>query len=173
MNKDEIILYIWNNKNVLAYCKVVGGNNWDELRSELIGQIYLMDINKLLQAYYTNFLEYLCFTICSRIKKGKIADTGIFYNYSSVNMETDAVGVDVIDDNVNVAELYDKVLSLIDEQHWYNKTLFKHYYIDGMKLREISEMYGINIKSIHYAIGKIKNEIKKQIEDDNNDFIWS
>jgi predicted DNA-binding protein YlxM (UPF0122 family) len=173
-SKNDIILYIWNNGEIISYCKAVGKNNWEELRSDLITQLYKMDFNKLLQAYYNNFLEYTCFTICSRIKKGKIPDTGLFYQHGSVNLQLDVEDIfDIEDKSEKVLDLYEKVLSLVDEQHWYNETLFKHYYIDGLKLREISDMYKINIKSIHYAIGKVKSEIKKQLENDNNTFFWN
>ena len=171
--KNDLILYIWNKKEIILYCKSVGKNKWEELRSDLIMQLYKMDFNKLLMAYNNNYLEYTCFTICSRIKKGKVPDTGLFYQQRSVNLEIDEeYKYDIEDKNQDITELYNKFLTLVDEQHWYNKTLFKHYYIEGLKLREISELYNINIKSIHYAIEKVKCEIKKQIEDDNNTFFW-
>lgn len=174
MTKDDIVLHIWNNEDIIKYCKTLDYNNWQELRSELIGQLYSMKDKKLYQAFYNGFLEYLCFTICKRIKAGHVVDTGTFYHHSSVYHISDLeIGFDVKDTSIDYTDLYQKVLQLVDDQHWYNKTLFKHYYVDGLKLREIGEMYGINIKSIHYAIGKIKNEIKKQIEDDDNDFIWN
>ncbi len=172
MSKDEIILEIWNSHQIIKYCKVVGGNNWEELRSELIGQLYNMNVNKLYKYKLNGFLEYVCFKICSRIKNGHVVNTGIFYQHNTADITWELPLLDFIDDDVYILGLYDKVLDLVDEQHWYNKTLFRHYYIDGMKLKEISEKYGINIKSIHYAIGKVKNEIKKQIEDDDNTYFW-
>ncbi len=171
MNKNKLILEIWNNESILKYCRVVGGNNWEELRSELIGQLYKMKYNKLLNAYNNNFLEYMCFTIVSRIKGGHVVDTGMFYKHSSVFLETDAdIVVETSPEEQDITKVYERILELVDEQHWYSKTLFKHYYIEGMKLKEISEKYGINMKSIHYAIGKVKSEIKKQIENDRDNY---
>lgn len=167
-NKNEIIEYIYNNQELIKYCKKVGKRDWQELRSELVGQLYLMDFNKLLIAYYNDFLLYLCFTITSRIEKGRIPDTGFFYKHSSVNDE--AKPEDIIEPEyieIDIEKVYDRILELVDEQHWYNKTLFRNYYVDGMKLREISALYGINEKSIHYAITKVKNELKKKMKDDD------
>lgn len=174
MTKDEIILKVYKNESIDKYCKAIDHNNWQELKSELVSQLYLMKDKKLYQAYYNGFLEYLCFTICKRIKYGNIADTGVFYHHSSPYLLSDVeIKTDIEDTDTDYTDVLQKVLDLLDEQHWYSKILFKHYYIEGLKLREISELYGINIKSIHYAIGKVKSEIKKQIENDNNNTIWS
>jgi hypothetical protein len=173
MNKEEIVISIYKNNSIIKYCKAIDYNNWEELRSELINQIYKSELNKLQMAYDNNFLEYLCFTIISRIKKGRIKDTGMFYQRGSVNKNiTEGISWDIKDMSLDIEKIYKRVLDQIDLHHWYESTLFKEYYIEGLKLKEIAKKYNINIKSIHYAIQKVKVEIKKQIQNDNNDSIW-
>ena len=171
MTKEEIILSIYNNDAIIKYCKSLYYAEWEELRSELIIQLYKMKDNKLYQAYYNKFLEYLCFTICKRIKVGHVNDTGIFYKHNSVEHISGEILQDII--QIEPDDATDRIHDILENQHWYGKTLFKHYYVDGYNLREISEMYGINIKSIHYSINKLKNEIKKEIENGNDDYFRS
>lgn len=159
MNRDEIIVHIFTNDNIERYCRKLYFNEWEELRSELIIQLYKMKLNKLIAAHDNNFLEYLCFTICKRIKLGNIKDTGVFHKKADWN----ELG-DVADDDIEIEiDKSEMIRNMVDGEHWYSKTLFCHYYIDGYNLREISSMYGINIKSIHYSINKLKNKIKERI----------
>lgn len=166
MTKDQIITQINNNDKIIKYCKAISGAEWEELKSELLIQLYKMDYQKLLLAYQGNYIEYTCFTICKRISYGNISGTGIFYKKQIY---------DCIDDNVHIMEEEDwkgnqdndrlnRINELIENKHWYGKTLFKLYYTEGYNLREISDRYGINIKSIHYIINKMKKEIQKEIK---------
>lgn len=173
--KNEIVTYVWNNQNINSYCKAIDYKNWEELKSELINQVYKSELQKLIIAHQNGFLEYLLFTIISRIKKGRIKDTGMFYQRGSVTQKGDNLEYqswDLEDRSINIEKLYKRVLDQIDLHHWYESTLFKEYYIEGLKLKEIAKKYNINIKSIHYAIQKVKVEIKKQIQNDDNDSIW-
>lgn len=162
MTKDEIIQSIYLNPKIKKYINSICPNDSDELTSELVIQLYKMDYVKLLLAHNTNYIEYLCFTISKRILYGNISGSGIFYKKSKV--------VDLIEDidhheesNNDYEENLEKVKEILEKKHWYGKTLFKLYYIEGYNLREISEKYGINIKSIHYTIDKLKKEIKKEL----------
>lgn len=181
MSKDDIIIYIYKNQSIIGYCRSIDYKNWEELRSELINQIYKSDFKKIQVAYDNEFLEYLCFTIISRIKKGRIKDTGMFYQRGSVNKNIGKEATlnfinnpewDIEDKSIDIEKPYKRVLEQIEKHHWYESTLFREYYIEGLKLKQIGEKYNINIKSIHYAIQKVKHEIKKQIKNDDNDSIW-
>lgn len=163
MNKETIILWIYNNKKIERYCKSICPNDYQELISELVIQIYKMDYQKLLLAYNTNYLEYLCFTISKRIIYGNISSSGIFYKRRQTSeLQDNHLDIkDIIDEEEQ--EILERIKELIERKHWYGKTLFKLYYVEGYNLREISEKYGLNIKSIHYAIDKIKKEIKNEL----------
>jgi DNA-directed RNA polymerase specialized sigma24 family protein len=62
----------------------------------------------------------------------------------------------------------DKIEQIVNSIHWYDRTLFNYHYKMGYKLREISEMTGINLKSIAYTIKKTRDKIKKELNDDRN-----
>lgn len=169
MTKDEIIEWVFKNQNIKKYCQVLCSkkgipNDWSDLHAELIGQIYKMNYEKLLLARQGNFLEYIAFTISKRILYGNVKGSGIFYKPRSTEE------IEVFDEEIY--ELYqdrsnerlEYIFEIVEGSHWYSKTLFKEYYQNGMKLREISEKYGINPKSIHYSIKKLKEEIIKKLE---------
>jgi hypothetical protein len=70
-------------KHIELYCRAIYGRkkmwcDWEELRSEMIMQLYKMKDERLFDAYNCGYLEYICLTICKRISLGTISDTGIF-----------------------------------------------------------------------------------------------
>jgi DNA-directed RNA polymerase specialized sigma24 family protein len=55
----------------------------------------------------------------------------------------------------------------LNKLHWYDRALFNYAYKDGYKLREISALTGINLKSISYTINKTKKTLKIKLKDGN------
>jgi hypothetical protein len=171
--KEKIILYIFNKKDIDKYCRAISPNDWEELKSELIVQLYKMDEEKLLEAYNNKFLEYKCFTMIKNISNGNVIETGIF--------RTDKLNYGYIPDDVIIEEelvldfehLHKLVIEEVGSKHWYDKTLFLEFYVNKLKLREISEKYGINLKTIQHTISKLKKKIKKRLERDGDNFRWS
>jgi DNA-directed RNA polymerase specialized sigma24 family protein len=169
MNKDEILVYIYNNQNIVAYCKTICYNDWEELKSQLIIQLIKMPDHKLIQVQQRNYLEYLCFVIAKRILAGRVKDSGHFYlNKKNLSLE-EGYGLDLADEDFIDNDKLDRIEVEVDKLHWYAKTLFNYHYKDGYKLREISELTGINLKSISYTINKTKKEIKKKFGEYGND----
>ena len=166
MNKDEIIVMVYDNVNVIRYCKAITPE-WEELKSQLIIQLINMKDIKLFNAVNNNYLEYLCFVICKRILAGRVKGSGMFYlNKNHLSIQ-EGWGIDVsVEEDEN--DYLDKIEGIVNSQHWYDKTLFNYHYKDGYKLREIAELTGINIKSIAYTIKKTRDKIKKEINDDKN-----
>ena len=169
MTKDEILIYIYNNQKIIAYCKTICYNDWEELKSQLIIQLVKMPDYKLLQAQQRNYLEYLCFVICKRIIAGRVKDSGEFYlNKAHLSLE-EGYGLDIVEENSVDNEKLDKIEHEVQRLHWYAKTLFNYHYKDGYKLREISDMTGINLKSVSYTINKTKKEIKNKLKEYGRD----
>jgi hypothetical protein len=168
MNKDEILVYIYNNQNIIAYCKTICSNDWQELKSQLIIQLIKMPDHKLLQAQQRNYLEYLCFVIAKRILSGRVKDSGDFYLSKNHLSLEEGYGLDVIEEDFINNDKIDKIEGEVNKLHWYSKTLFNYVYKDGYKLREISDMTGINLKSISYTINKTKKEIKNKLNNGNS-----
>lgn len=165
MNKEAVIIEVYDNKNVIKYCKAIT-KEWEELKSQLILQLLKMSDKKLKHAVDNNYLEYLCFTICKRIVSGNISDSGIFYKKHLFNDEL----YDVVDEVDTTYNLVDEVDEILNNLHWYNKSLFNFYYKDGYNYREISEMTGINIKSVFHTIKLTKDLIKNKIKENGNYF---
>lgn len=171
MTKDEILIYIYNNKEIIAYCKSICFNDWEELKSQLIIQLIRMPDYKLLQAQQRNYLEYLCFVIAKRILAGRVKDSGHFYlTKNNLSLE-EGYGLDIADEDITDNDNLEKIESIVNATHWYQKTLFNMHYKDGYKLREIAEITGINLKSISYTINKTKKEIKLKLKENGNNNI--
>jgi hypothetical protein len=166
MNKDEIIVEMYQSNVILRYCRAIT-NEYDELKSQLIIQLINMPEHKLLIAKERGYLEYMCFVICKRIVAGRVKDSGMFYlNKNHLSIQ-EGYGVDVsIEEEKN--DYIDEIEAIVNNQHWYDKTLFNYHYKQGYKLREISEMTGINLKSIAYTIKKTRDKIKKELNDNRN-----
>ena len=149
---------------IIRYCRTITPE-YDELKSQLIIQLIQMPESKLITAEQNNYLEYLCFTICKRILAGRVKGSGMFYlakNHLSIQ---EGWGIDKADESIDddTIKKVDDINDIVNNLHWYSKTLFNLHYKDGYKLREIAEMTGINLKSIAYDIKKTRNEIKKQL----------
>lgn len=175
------------NRNLVKYCKTFT-KEWEELRSQLLMQLFNMKYEKLLLAYNNNYIEYMCFTICKRIVYGNVPGTGEFYNnkevpFSQVFEQSTDEDFDKIGllDNITIkedlirksdgSEVLDKIDEILNELHWYDKILFEYYFKEGYNLREISELTSINLKSIHANIKKTKEYIKNKLKEDGyNDY---
>jgi DNA-directed RNA polymerase specialized sigma subunit len=164
MTKNEIIISMYQSDIILRYCRTIHPE-YDELKSQLIIQLIKMPDIKLITAEQRGYLEYLCFVICKRIVAGRVKDSGMFYlakNHLSIQEGWGLDKAEEPDENVDNDKI-DKINGIVDNLHWYNKTLFNYHYKDGYKLREIAEMTGINLKSIAYTIKKTREEIKKKL----------
>lgn len=164
MNKDEIIVKMYQSDVILRYCRTIT-NEYDELKSQLIIQLMDMPESKLLAAHQNNYLEYLCFVICKRIVAGRVKGSGMFYMAKNHLSIQEGWGIDRLDDSMEEDTLkkIDDINDIVNGCHWYNKILFNFHYKDGYKLREISEMTGINLKSVAYTIKKTREEIKNKL----------
>lgn len=167
--KHEIITEIFENIQIKAYCQNLDSQNWNELRSELLIQLYKMPESKLSDYYSKNCLIYICFTIIKRIKYGTITDTGLFYNKDKLNLEffEDYYDFD-IEDTISdeKTDMLKKLEIELLNLHWYSKILFEMYYKDNFTLKQISQKTGINLKSIHYSINKTRLKLKKKLKED-------
>ena len=168
MTKDELLVFCYQNKNIIAYCKSICRSDWQELKSQLIIQLIKMPDHKLQTAYQKKYLEYLCLVICKRIVAGRVKDSGDFYlTKNNLSLE-EGYGLDIAEETLEDSDKLQKVEDEIQKLHWYSKTLFNMHYRDGYKLREIADITGINLKSISYTINKTKKEIKNKLNNGTN-----
>lgn len=165
MSKDEIIVEMYQSDVIIRYCRAITPE-YDELKSQLIIQLIQMPESKLLTAKERGYLEYMCFVICKRIVAGRVKGSGMFYMAKNHLSIQEGWGVDITDEGTEEDTLkkVDDINDIVNNTHWYNKILFNFHYKDGYKLREISEMTGINLKSVAYTIKKTREEIKMKLK---------
>jgi len=164
MNKDEIIVEMYESDIIMRYCRTICKYDYDELKSQLIIQLIQMADYKIITAKQKGYLEYMCFVICKRIVGGRVKGSGHFYlNKNHLSME-EGWGIDKAAEEEEINYKIDDIDDIINKGHWYEKTLFNYYYKSGYKLKEISELTGINLKSIAYTINKTRIKIKKELK---------
>jgi hypothetical protein len=158
--KHKIIEEIYLNKNLDDYYKYINPINNEELKQEVIMQLYNM--NDVLFNDYVDkkILIYVVMTIAKRINYGTVKNSGIFTGVKMTELNFDIEDLSVVDNTENMLE---RIKSKVNNLHWYDKTIFNLYYEDGMKLKDISKATGINIKSVHYSISKSRKKIKSEI----------
>jgi DNA-directed RNA polymerase specialized sigma24 family protein len=165
MTKDEIILHVYQSPDVMRYCMAICFNDHEELKSQVIIQLYNMPDQKLQNAWNKGYIEYLSIVIAKRILGGRVKGSGDFYLHRSHLSLSEGYGLDVSEPAPEQSKKLEQIETITSNLHWYNKTLFNYHYVDGYKLREIAELTGINIKSVAYTIDKTRKEIKKQLKE--------
>lgn len=163
MHKNDIIVAVYQNIRIDTYCKKINSNDWEDLKAELISQLMKMSEQKLLIAFNHGFLEYLCFKIIKRINYGGIKSAALFYKKIVFINEDEIPEIASNDDHD--PENSQKVWEIVEKEHYYQKTLFKDYYQNGLNYRQISEKYGINLKSIYYAVNQLRKKIKNKLNE--------
>lgn len=164
VNKNQILEYVLKNKNIEGYIKCLT-TDYEELRSDLIFQLLKIEETKLVGIWTGNYIEYFCFTICKRIKWGNMKDSELFYK--KLNIDEFNYKNDKSDEEPDVFNSTNLVVieEAVDRLHWYDKTLFKMYYKEGYNYREISELTGINLKSVAHNINKTRSFLKNKFKD--------
>lgn len=170
MTKNDIIEYVYKSENVNRFCNSLYPADFNELKSNVIMVMYKMKYSDLLNAYENKYIEYTAMSIASRIKNGNVKGD-VFYKFKKIkteqldyNLETEYESIDEIVEKLEEDEVkYNKIQDILRTIHPCDKLLFNFYYKDGLNLREISELTGVNISSIAYYIKKTKKKIKDNI----------
>ena len=66
-------------------------------------------------------------------------------------------------DSIDVWALLDKA----DDLSWWEKECFKRKYLEGQTLKQMSEDTGLTIGQVYYSINKVKKNLKKIYEKEN------
>lgn len=167
MNRHDIIEEMYKSESIIKYAKTLEPNEWEELISSLIMELYKMKISKLKAAKANGFIEYTCFVIMKRLKWGSNPKNTIFQKgVDNVDVEliTDTISdEEFIDEELKNDKRYNNYRQIISTLHWYDKTLWDMYYIEGLKLREIEDLTQIKLKTIHANLTKTKKLLKQKL----------
>ena len=168
MTKDKIILHVYQSQDVIRYCMAICFNDHEELKSQVVIQLYNMPDHKLINAWNKGYIEYLSIVIAKRILGGRVKGSGDFYLHKNNLSLSEGYGLDVADVSEPDSDRISIIDDIVNSGHWYPKTLFNYHFKDGYKMKEIAEMTGINLKSVYYTINKTKKDIKSKVENNKN-----
>ena len=152
MCKNDILVYIFNNKLLTDAIKNISGSNYDEFRSHFLMIMCEIDEDKLIGLYLRNELDWFCLKIMTNQMRSKTSTWHKEYRNSGlvnsidVYLEKDfskfIYDTDEYVEPINAKEIIKEIKSLLSKQYddflvnQYHEKLFNLYYFDKMKLQE-------------------------------------
>ena len=106
------------------------------------------------EKYYTHIDDFTSTITYDVIETGEVIPTKHLYNLPNE---------DVDNTQLNRLELIDKELDKIE--YWYDRELFKLYYYEGNTLDSVHKKTGISRNSIFTTIDKVRDVLKKKLNE--------
>lgn len=166
MNRDVILLFIYNSPNIKASAKKItkGDDLYNDLLSELLIIVSEMDIDVLKDLYLRNKLESYCWKI-------------MYYQYTQPHMafykkyrsfET-SNGIEYSDDNVdemyaNVIILMDKIEKHIAKKRYPSEVRLLELYAEHQSFRAVGRELGIAYNTVKYMVNNFTEKIRKEYD---------
>ena len=97
-------------------------------------------------------------------KKDLMVYSGDMVEYDQAEQEFDMVEAQGFE------KLIDKVWQSMEGLHWYDKKMFEVYHTTGMSMRDIEKETGISLYSIFDTLKKSKEYVRKEINEDYEDY---
>lgn len=180
MCKNDILIYIFNNKLLNDAIRNISGTKYDEFRSHLLMIMCEYDEDKLIELYLRNELDWFCLKIMTNQMRSKTSSWHKEYRNCGQPESIDIISYDnfdrfkhlVEDENIKLIDskkVIKKIKELLEIQfknpivNNYHKTLFNYYYFNKLKLREIEEITNIHFVSVGRSIRATKAYIKDNI----------
>lgn len=181
MNKNEILVYIYNNKMLADAIKniVTDRNHHDDFRSHFIQQVCEIKEIKLIDYWNKRVLDWYCLRIIENQWKSKTSSYYKVYRNNGFSGERIIdfvdyeIGIDLSEENiveVDAVVIKNEVLEFLNEQYedfminQYHQTLFYLYYFDDKNLKQIEQLTGINKDAISRSVRKTKVFLKTKIK---------
>lgn len=179
MDKKEIIMtYVYKSESLKKYFSArVDRNYIDDVKSQLYISLLEMKEEKLFKAYDDGYLDALCIRI---IKNQYNSDESYFFkeiknsgfrkttekvdSYDETDYDEIVDYDDLIQEDIKIEENLIQINKILSSLHWYDKTLFDMFVVDGIKAHKISKMTNINTHSIRYSIRKTFNKIREELK---------
>jgi len=189
MTRDEILIYIFNNKMLNdAINNVVDDKYKEDFRSHFYLQVSEFEEQKLIDLYNRRVIDWVCLKIITNQWKSttstfyKMYRNGGFAGDKIVRLESEFINsegderletqledeeyIEPIDDK----EVLEEVRVLLCNQYedflvnQYHSTLFEMYYFDDLTLKEIERLTDIDFNAVSRSVRKTKAYLKTKIK---------
>lgn len=184
MTRDELLTYIATNPDIKEMLEGVCPKKeiyYDDFCSHFFLQIFLIDYDKLLNAYNNNKLKALCY----RIMKNQAYSYGSsFHKIYRNHGKAGTTPIKMLPlDNINPPDpppepQYDKIQlikTLLEEKHkedlkkdgitgHYDYILFKKYHFEKKTYQQIEKETGINFQTVRLAVKRTEKWIRDRIK---------
>lgn len=160
---NDILLYINDNIEVKKYIKSVVPDQYvDDMKSHLLLEMTKVKIDKLNSMIQSNKLKYLAFRIVKNQMDPKCGNC--FYKL----MVKGSNDIELKEEFLNIKPVerdnrLDKLEDILRGMKPWKVHLFNLYYVENMNFREISELVGMNIKTVQSWVYEIRNEVKNKL----------
>lgn len=176
--KQEIMNYVYHSKTINnIFNNIIQNKDRRELmKSDVYLLLCEMDDKKLIIMYDNGKIDGF---ISKVILQQWNSNTSDYYkNYKNggfrKSLTRDNGDVDMELSNESESFSYSKynndITNILDNTHWYHKTLFNLYYSDDYSYKQIEGMTGINFRSVFNSVNKtlehIRIELKNKYKDE-------
>jgi hypothetical protein len=175
--KEQILEYVYNSRTINSIFNGIIMNK--DMRELMKSDIYLilceMDDEKLEDMYNNGKIDGFIAKLALNQWNSNTSD--FYKNWrnggfrKSLTKDSGEFNIEPKEDEESVP--YSKYIKDIDiilnNIHWYHKTLFELYYKEGLTYKQISDSTEIKIISVRNSIKKTTIEIKKQLKNKYKD----
>ena len=177
--KQEIMDYVYNSKTInnIFSSIIQNKDKRDLMKSDVYLMLCELDEKKLLIMYDNGKIDGF---IAKIILNQWNSNTSDFYKNwknggfrKSLTKDSGEFNIELSNEveAVSYSRYVNDINIIINNMHWYHKTLFELYYKEGLTYKQISDTTEIKIISVRNSIKKTIIEVKKQLKNKYNDEI--
>jgi hypothetical protein len=177
--REKIIEYIIESPRITqAIRNICPGILHDDFQSHFYLQILTMKPEKLIKAYESGYLDFLCIRIMTNQFNSKSSSFFKIYKGSQaieiIDWDTALRYNNIPDDEYIETKEYklEDVIKDVLPKHkhigtgdWYDYELYNLYFYKNLTYQKIEKMTGINFRSVSLSVRKTVKKIKEYIND--------
>ena len=160
MDRQIIIDELLNDKSIIKYCHVIGGENKNDLFQNTWLKILELSEDKLKDIHSKGYLTFFIYRMICNTSKDFIKSENIRSKYIGNSQQKTEPNLE--NQIINKIEL-DKINLILSKLHWYDRKLFEIYLEEG-SCRKVQAKVGINYNSVQETVKKVRTKLANGID---------
>jgi DNA-directed RNA polymerase specialized sigma24 family protein len=162
---NNALIYFYESETIKNMFLKIKSHHREDFKSFIMDNL-LDKPDKLIKAYEEGWFDFYIWRI---IANQYYSTTSPWYRKYLIK---ENVMIDVAEGEPEVSideeSVLNQIKSILNRQHWYNRTLFEMYYFEKLTYKKIEEKTGINYISVRRTVMKTLENVKTQIKYDKN-----
>ena len=162
---NNALIYFYESETIKNMFLKIKSHHREDFKSFIIDNL-LDKPDKLIKAYEEGWVDFYIWRI---IANQYYSTTSPWYRKYLIK---ENVMIDVAEGEPEVSideeSVLNQIKSILNRQHWYNRTLFEMYYFEKLTYKKIEEKTGINYISVRRTVMKTLENVKTQIKYDKD-----